>query len=258
MSGAGPASDDPLTAAACGILAASLAALCHETIGHGLACHAEGGRLTLLTSIWFRCSGATSLTYAAGPAASLAGGLIGLAALHRSRSAPLRLFLVLFTAFRLFWFAGQLVSQPITGKDIWAIIAARLQWPAAWQSVAILLGVVTYVAAMRRIAASVRAAGPRRHAIVTGYAAGTVSAVAAGLMWAAMPARSAIEALQTLGIAPLGLIAIAAMAPNGTDGTGEALVRSNRLIALSIALFLIFILIQGRGLGELSGTALSL
>ena len=28
--------------------------------------------------------------------------------------------------------------------------------------------------------------------IVTGYAAGTVSAVAAGLMWAAMPARSAI------------------------------------------------------------------
>jgi hypothetical protein len=47
---------------AAGVLTATLAALCHETLGHGLGCLAVGGRITLLTSIWFRCHGAKSLT----------------------------------------------------------------------------------------------------------------------------------------------------------------------------------------------------
>jgi hypothetical protein len=62
-----PPSDDSATVIAAGILAATLAAVCHETLGHGLGCVIDGGRVTLLTSIWFRCHGATSLTDAAGP-----------------------------------------------------------------------------------------------------------------------------------------------------------------------------------------------
>jgi hypothetical protein len=54
--------DDLPTVVAAGVLTATLAALCHETLGHGLGCLAVGGRITLLTSIWFRCHGAKSLT----------------------------------------------------------------------------------------------------------------------------------------------------------------------------------------------------
>lgn len=61
------------TVIAAGVLAATLAAICHETLGHGLGCIGVGGRITLLTSIWFQCKGATSLTDAGGSIASFAG-----------------------------------------------------------------------------------------------------------------------------------------------------------------------------------------
>lgn len=66
--------DDLATVVAADVLAATLADICHETIGHGLDCLVDAGRIVLLTSIWFRCHGATSLTDAAGPLASLMFG----------------------------------------------------------------------------------------------------------------------------------------------------------------------------------------
>src|SRR5215831_17071170 len=93
-------SDDIITVIACGVLSATLAAICHETLGHALACSAEGGEVVLLTSIWFRCQGASILTVLAGPIASLVSGLIGLALLRRpSISGAERLALTLFSAF---------------------------------------------------------------------------------------------------------------------------------------------------------------
>jgi hypothetical protein len=55
------ASDDLITGVAVGVLA-TLAAVCHETLGHGVGCILDGGRITLLTSIYVRCAGATALT----------------------------------------------------------------------------------------------------------------------------------------------------------------------------------------------------
>jgi len=42
---------DLTTVVAVGVVAATLAAVCHETLGHGLGCVVDGGRITLLTSI---------------------------------------------------------------------------------------------------------------------------------------------------------------------------------------------------------------
>lgn len=78
-------SDDAATVIAIGALAATLADVCHETLGHGLGCFAASGRITLLTSIWFRCQGATALTDAGGPLASLIAGASVLAVLPAIR-----------------------------------------------------------------------------------------------------------------------------------------------------------------------------
>ena len=155
-----PASDDMPTVAACGVLSATLAAILHEAVGHGLGCYADGGIVTLLTSIWFRCRGASTLTDAGGPLASLLGGAIGLALLRRRRiDGGLRLTLTLFTAFSLFWFSGQLISHAVTNHDDWAIIAHRLQWPSWWRLGAVALGVALYGTTIWLIVRTLRGQG---------------------------------------------------------------------------------------------------
>src|SRR5690348_441983 len=57
-----PSGDDPATVIAVGALAAILATLCHETLGHGLGCFGSGGHITLLTSVWFRCSKGSAIS----------------------------------------------------------------------------------------------------------------------------------------------------------------------------------------------------
>jgi hypothetical protein len=70
---------DPMTVVAVGVLASTLAAVCHETLGHGIGCILDGGRITLLTSIYFRCTGSTALTPAAGPLGNLLAGMAAFA-----------------------------------------------------------------------------------------------------------------------------------------------------------------------------------
>jgi len=251
-----PASDDMPTVAACGVLAATLATILHETVGHGLGCYAEGGTVTLLTSIWFRCRGASTLTDAGGALASLLGGAIGLALLRRRRiDGGLWLTLTLFTAFSLFWFSGQLVVHAITNHDDWAVIAHRLQWPSWWRAGSVALGIALYVATIRLMVGTLRGRGLlRSNAIRMGYAAGACSAAVAGLMWGAMPIRSALEGVFTLGVLPLGLLSIASATRQHDSGDIVSVQRSTFLLALSSVLFLAFLLIQGRGLGRLAST----
>jgi hypothetical protein len=251
-----PVSDDIATVTACGILSATLAATFHETIGHGLGCYADGGVVTLLTSIWFRCRGGSSLTDAAGPIASLLAGLTGLAVLRKRNlgGAPW-LSLVLFTAFSLFWFAAQLVFHALTNGDDWAIIARRHQWPWLWRPSAVVLGIAFYAATIWSIDKALRDNGSVHwHSILIGYAAGMASAVLAGLMWAAMPLRSATEGFLTLGVASLGLLVIATTARRVCGAHRLPIKRSRRLIATGWGLFVAFLFLQGRGIGSLAGT----
>jgi hypothetical protein len=104
VSSAAAISGDLATVIAVGVLAATLVAVCHETLGHGLGCIVVGGRITLLTSIYFRCLGATALTDAAGPLGNFVGGIAAFALLSlRTSGQTTRLLLILFGAFNLFW-----------------------------------------------------------------------------------------------------------------------------------------------------------
>jgi hypothetical protein len=255
---ASPLNDDIPTALAAGILAATLAAVIHETLGHGIGCLTDGGTITVLTSIWFRCQGAASLTVAAGPAASLAAGLVTLLLLRRwTLNGAMRLTIMLSAAFNLFWFAGQLIFHAITNGDTWAIMARMQRWPVWWRPVSAAFGAVCYVAATRAI---IRTQTANRKlnwgAILAGYAAGTISAFLAGLMWAPMPIRSALEGLLALGAAPIGLLVIAAAARREPNAHRIVVARSWIMIVWSVSVYAIFLAVQARGIGSLAASAL--
>ena len=254
-----PQGDDVATVAAAGVLAATLAALFHETVGHGIGCVAVGGYVTLLTSIWFRCHGATPLTDAAG---AIAGMIIGALALmippHRVHNTAIRLALLMFGAISLFWVAAQLITHPVFDRDDWHFIALRMHWPWIWRPTLAIIGVVSYAAIVRWIVILLHsAAAPSTRAIRLAYVAAAASAAFAGLMWSPQPARSALEGLLTLGVAPLGLLLAARLtsAKHRPSGIGT-IARSWSFILVSLVIFACFALVQGRGLGPLANVAL--
>jgi hypothetical protein len=167
------------------------------------------------------------------------------------------LAITLSAAFNLFWFAGQLIFHAITNGDTWAVLARIQDWPQSWRPVSIALGSACYVAAARAIINTQRLNGVLPwEAILYSYAAGTFSAMLAGLMWAPMPIRSALEGLLALGAAPAGLLAIAAAARRASYVGRIAVTRSTIMIFFSISVYVIFLATQARGFGSLAASVL--
>jgi hypothetical protein len=226
-----------------------------------LGCIGVGGQITLLTSIWFRCQGATSITDAGGSIASLLAGVASIALLSfKVRNSVAQLVLILFGAFSLFWFAAQLIDHPILNKDDWAFIARRMEWPWIWRPIMVVIGVAAYIATVRIMSAVLRRkCAPGKHAIRLAYASATTSAIVAGLMWRVAPFVSAKEAFLTLGIAPLGLLVASMMASRTMQGNDRdspdlhsPIPASWALIVGSAVVFAVFSIVQGRGLGQLA------
>lgn len=255
-------SDDAATALAVGALAATLAAVAHETLGHGVGCVGIGGQITLLTSIWFRCSKWSGIVDAGGPLGNLAAGLVAFALLGCKRpGATVRLFLLMFGSLNLFVFTGQLALESVTSnRDDWYSTALQMEWPAAWRIIGAIIGIGGYLL-VRRLATLIlrKQAGPRPHAIRLAYAAAAASAVIAGLIWQPEPFRSAAQGFLAVGIAPLGLLDVARRASRDQkDGSStNAVPRSWIWISVCAAAYVVFLLVQARGLGSMAGSRLS-
>ena len=245
---------------AVGALAATLAVICHETVGHGLGCIGAGGHITLLTSIWFRCSKTVPIADVGGPIGNLVGGTVAAALLTHTGPRPTgRLLLLLFGALNLFWFMGQLTFESLTNRhDDWYWILQSQ--PAIWRPVGAVMGIGGYMLAIRWFSAVARKrGGPQSHTIRLAYAAAAASAVLSGLMWQPEAVRSAFEGFLTLGVAPLGLLRIARTASRDIahDVSPGSVPRSWIWISISAVLFGIFLFIQARGLGPLATSTLS-
>ncbi len=245
--------DDTATVAAVGALAATMATVCHETLGHGLGCLGAGAHITLLTSVWFRCSTSSVGADAGGPIGNLVAGILAVALLSRTRADPtVRLLLLLFGALSLFWFMGQLTFESATNRHddwYWALQPGRA---AIWRPVGIIVGIGGYVLAQRVLAAINREhGGCKGRSIRLAYAAAAASAVIAGLMWRPEPFRSALEGFLILGLAPLGLLGIAGKTSQdvGNDIRPGCVPRSWIWIAVCAVIFGLFLCIQARGLG---------
>src|SRR5579871_3876370 len=176
-------SDDLTTVVAVGVAAATLAAVCHETLGHGLGCIVDGGRITLLTSIYVRCGGTTAPAgwVAAGPAGNFLAGAVAFAFLaFRRTGRAAGLFLVLFGAFNWFWLFGQMADGALLSVDDWGFIAQQMGWSWIWRPIVGAIGVAGYATTIRlSVVALTRTGAPGRRPLQLAYVAGAVSTVIA-------------------------------------------------------------------------------
>src|SRR5450755_3873337 len=129
-----PHSHSYATLAAIAALAFIAACVAHEALGHGGTCLATGGHITLLTSVYFRCSDGGGIIDAAGPLMNLVVGAVCWAVLS-AWSAPSinwRLFLVLAMALNLFWGTGYFIFSAVTDSGDWAFVLRDLRLEPAW------------------------------------------------------------------------------------------------------------------------------
>ena len=97
------------TATLCSLAALAFIGACvaHEAVGHGFTCLAAGGRVVLLTSVYFRCQPGAPLVDAAGPLMNLVVAATAAIALRVMRGhSNYSVFLALLVAFSGLWGAG--------------------------------------------------------------------------------------------------------------------------------------------------------
>ena len=252
--------DDGATLAALGVAAYLIADVLHEVVGHGAACVLHGARITLLTSVYFRCSTRTPFIAAAGPTANLVAA--GLASLlyRRYRLADARLrFLVLLTfAFNLFWGAGSMVFHALTNQDDWAIAVASLEPLWLWRLGLVVLGSGLYGIGMRQVSRSISAfvaadapsvSHRARRLVLVPYAAAGVAACVAAAFYMPGSVRAigeaALEVAASVGVL---LPAFWNVKPTSELMPLPHIGRSGRWIgAVAIAL-VVFAALLGRGM----------
>lgn len=204
--------------AALGAVAFVFACVAHEAIGHGGTCVLTGGRVQLLTSVFFHCSPGSNLVDAAGPLMNLALAAVALIILRTPpRSANTRAFVALLLAFNAMWGGGYLVYSAITARGDWAFfIGSDGLFPAwTWRVLMALAGLWLYAWTMRLIAPHL----PRGIPLVVAYVAALAVILLSVLLNSGPALPAAREALLEGGLAPVGLLYIASLRATGASSS---------------------------------------
>lgn len=237
------------TLAAIATLAFIVACVAHETVGHGGTCIAAGGRVILLTSVYFHCAGGGPLVDAAGPLANLAVGVAAWSVLHLRRppAENWRVFLALAMGFNLLWGAGYFVFSAVTGTGDWAFVirdlALKPRWLWRWLMGA--FGLALYVVFLKRIAGLL----PSPTLLVLPYlVAGAVSCCA--VLFFNGPTLPALrEAAQESFGAAIGLLVLAARKGRRVQSRAGVVVveHSTAWLLAAVVISLAFFATLGRG-----------
>ncbi len=253
---AGKTADDVPTLVAMGGAIAIAASLAHEAFGHGVGCLADGGTVTLLTFLVFRCAGAGVLTDAGGPVGAFVIATFCLILLRRLRSRPsvTSLFGYALGVQTMLWVFAQMVREGIDGSDDWGHVATGLGWKPAWHIAVITIGLVGYAVTIRVAAKlGVALARGRPARLLIPYCSACIFAMAFGALWHGDRAASALDGFLSFGVAPLGyLLAIKAVAKT-TDGLPLPRIGQSRMWLFSVAIIgTIFALTIAKGVGRLA------
>jgi hypothetical protein len=251
---------DGLTLVALGAVAACMSLFAHEAFGHGATCYLTGGRITLLTAIFFRCAGSSELPDLGGPLGNLIAAALAYLCLAQRwiDAASGRLFLVLLFGLNLLWFAGQTLYSGLFDREDLALLAHALQWPVLWRIVAVAVGIVLYrfgtLTVTRWVGEFFPPGAATRTALRTAYVGSLATGVLMALAWPKDPWGSAHDVLLALGVAPLGLWFAVRERPAASEPAAAAeLPRSSpSWMLLAVVLLAIFALTMGRGMGPLS------
>ncbi len=223
--------------AALAIIAASVA---HEVLGHGAACLLSGGHITLLTTVYFRCSPGTPFVDAGGSVMNLLVSMAAFVALVRVRDSVLQVFLAFVVAFNGFWAAGTVLSSAVTGAGDWAFVL-RGAGASGARVVLEAVGVALYAVTLRAVARWLPGGWP----LVVAYlvAAGVVGASVffyPGPRWPAL--RGAL--LEGL-LAPVGLLVVAW---RGRRRSALRVSRRRLVVVAAVIVVVVYWVLEGHGL----------
>lgn len=150
--------DSPVTISAIGIGAYILAVILHQIVGHTLFCLITGGNVTLLTSVYFQCDSNNILSNAAAPAVNFAAGIL-LFIISKAKSnltIHAHFFLLIASAFNLFWGSGSLIYSGITNSGDWSYAINSLEPVWIWKLVLLVSGIISYLIAAKIVIVKVR------------------------------------------------------------------------------------------------------
>lgn len=254
------ADDDLPTLAAIGVVAFMVVTAAHQLVGHGLGCLVDGGAITRVSTVYFRCEGGGAATDFAGPLGNLGLGLValGLIASRRVVYREGRLFALLVAGLTLFWAFAQLMLALFDPRDDWRLGAGASGWPPAWRFGGALVAIIGYdvtrramTRGMRTLSTGYSAAADRRR-FLTPWLAGLVAAMGAAVLFAPDRLGSLARAALALGAAPLGLVVAVVMAsrlgPSGEESPKPIRRRWSWIFAAGLA-YAIWSATLGVGLG---------
>jgi hypothetical protein len=251
--------DDTLTICAISILAAMLASLLHEGVGHAAIALATGTKSGLLTAVAWSSESDSRLVAAGGTLVNLLAGTIFWTALRGARklSITTRYFFLISTAFNLFDGTGYFFFSGITDFGDWARVIEGMQPHWMCRLLLFTVGVVTYYGSVILVGRGyVRDLGVRLEdsarlrklsllpyisAIIIVGLAGLLNPISKPLVWqSALPATAGAHS---------GLLWFRYYVPKKTspsDST-EGIERSYRWIFTAIVTALIYIIVLGHG-----------
>jgi hypothetical protein len=252
-------SDDTLTVCAISVLAAMLASVLHEGIGHAAIALATGTKSGLLTAIAWSSESDSRLVAAGGTLVNLAAGAVFWAALRRAQklSITTRYFLLISMAFNLFDGTGYFFFSGVSDFGDWARVIEGMQPHWMWRLVLFTVGVATYYAAVILVgkgcvqdlgvrledSARLRKLSllPYISAIVIVGLAGLLNPISVRLVWqSALPATAGAHS---------GLLWFRYYVPKKTTprNSPESIERSYRWICAATVSALIYVSILGHG-----------
>ncbi len=242
--------DDRPTICAIAILAMCIVTTDHEAIGHGSACLAFGGHITLLTSVYFDCAHSAASFAAYGPVGNLLGATLAWLALKAvpAAHARLRLLLLLIMAFGLFWEAGYMLYAAVRDSGDY-IFAARAIGGAApgWPLRAALFaaGIALYGVAIRATVSALRPFAHRAALARLSWFAASIAAVMAAAFYAPDRLGAMGQAALEIGAGAIPLLGMG----RRLGGTGDAVIgRGMGWMAAALVLYAGFVATLGQGL----------
>jgi hypothetical protein len=252
-------SDDTLTICAISILAAMLASVLHEGVGHATIALATGTKSGLLTAVAWSSETDSKLVAAGGTLVNLLAGTLFWTALRQAQklSITTRYFLLISMAFNLFDGTGYFFFSGITDFGDWARVIEGMQPHRMWRLLLFTVGVATYYVSVILVGQGfVRDLGvrledsarlrklsllPHLSAIVIVGVAGLLNPISKTLVWqSALPATAGAHS---------GLLWFRYYVPKKTNppNSTEGIERSYSWICTAIVTALIYIIVLGHG-----------
>jgi hypothetical protein len=252
--------DDLPTIWAISLVAAIIANVVHEGLGHAATALLSGTQSGVLTTVAWSSEFDSRLVAAAGTLANLAAGLVFWIALRGAAGASVRLryFLLISLAFNLFTGTGYFFFSGVTNFGDWAVVIAGLQAHWLWRTVLVVVGIAAYYGAVLAVGSGlVRYVGVARNdarrlwrltlipylsGILLICAGGLLNPLGVQLMWqSALPGTAGADS---------GLLWLRYYIPKGTipERGSERIGKSYGWIVVAAALSLVFIFVLGRGI----------